>query len=355
MGGKDDKTEKPTSIRRRKAREEGQVAQSQQVASTASLTASVVTLAWVLSYRGGFRDLFARLLETGILDDLSESDLLSVISETGMYFLLLVTPILAGAWIGALAGNVVQGLPKIATKALEWKLEKLSPAKGLKKLKTKANPAEWARFLVLLAALVTALWQVLSDRWDELMVTPGIGIEASNALLREILIRVLTYIILTLLVLAVADFFYQKYQHEKGLKMSKAEVKQDNKQMEGNPEVKAKIRSIQQAQARQRMMAAIQDADVIITNPTHFAVALEYKPDLMGAPRVVAKGQDFLAERIKEVGREYDIPRVENVPLARSLYWSVDVGQEIPLNLYKAVAEVLAYVFKVRKRMNTRA
>ena len=233
--------------------------------------------------------------------------------------------------------------------------EKLNPDKGLEKLKTKANPAEWARFLVLLAALVTAVWQVLTDRWDELMLTPGMGIEASNALLREILIRILTYVILTLLVLAIADFFYQKHKHEKGLKMSKSDVKQDNKQMEGNPEVKNKIRSIQQAQAKQRMMAAIQDADVIITNPTHFAVALEYKPDLMAAPRIVAKGQDSLAERIKEVGREYDIPRVENVPLARSLYWSVDIGQEIPLNLYKAVAEVLAYVFKVRKRMNKRA
>ncbi len=355
MAGKDDKTEKPTSIRLRKAREEGQVAYSQQVASTFSLAAAVVTLAWVLSYRGGFRGLLSRVLETGILDDPSQSALLAVINETGIYFMLLVAPILAGAWFGALAGNVVQGLPNIATKALEPKWEKLNPAKGLEKLKTKANPAEWARFLVLLAALVTAVWQVLTDRWDELMLTPGMGIEASNALLREILIRILTYVILTLLVLAIADFFYQKHKHEKGLKMSKSDVKQDNKHMEGNPEVKNKIRSIQQAQAKQRMMAAIQDADVIITNPTHFAVALEYKPDLMAAPRIVAKGQDSLAERIKEVGREYDIPRVENVPLARSLYWSVDIGQEIPLNLYKAVAEVLAYVFKVRKRMNKRA
>ena len=307
------------------------------------------------SATGGGRGLLSRVLETGILDDPSQSALLAVINETGIYFMLLVAPILAGAWFGALAGNVVQGLPNIATKALEPKWEKLNPAKGLEKLKTKANPAEWARFLVLLAALVTAVWQVLTDRWDELMLTPGMGIEASNALLRKILIRILTYVILTLLVLAIADFFYQKHKHEKGLKMSKSDVKQDNKQMEGNPEVKNKIRSIQQAQAKQRMMAAIQDADVIITNPTHFAVALEYKPDLMAAPRIVAKGQDSLAERIKEVGREYDIPRVENVPLARSLYWSVDIGQEIPLNLYKAVAEVLAYVFKVRKRMNKRA
>ena len=206
MAGKDDKTEKPTSIRRRKAREERQVAQSQQVSSTASLAFAVVALAWVLSYRGGFRGLMSRVLETGILDDLSESAMLAVINETGTYFLLLVAPILAGAWVGALAGSLVQGLPNIATKAFKPKWEKLNPAKGLEKLKTKANPAEWARFFVLLTALVVGIWQTLGGNWDELMRSPGVPIEAGNALLREIFIRVLTYIVLTLIVLAVIDF-----------------------------------------------------------------------------------------------------------------------------------------------------
>ncbi len=351
MAAKNDKTEKPTSIRRRKSREEGQVAYSQHVASTASLIGALVTVAWVLSFRGGFRGFFSRLLETGILDGLSESAMLQVIQETGTYFLVLVAPILAGAWIGALAGNVVQGLPNIATKALGLKWDRLNPAKGLEKLKTKTSPVEWLRLLLLVAAVVVAIWQALAGHWDELLRSPGVGIEASNALLREILIRVLTHVVLALVVLAVADFFIQRHRHEKSLKQTKSEVKQDNKQLEGNPQVKGKIRSVQQEQARRRMMAAVQDADVIITNPTHFAVALEYKPDQMAAPRVVAKGQDWLAERIKEVGRENDIPRVENVPLARSLYWSVDIDQEIPLHLYKAVAEVLAYVFKVHKRI----
>ena len=351
MAAKDDKTEQPTSIRRRKSREEGQVAYSQHVASTASLAGALLTLAWVLSYRGGFRGLFSRVLETGILDNPSESVLLHVIQETGVYFLMLVAPVLAGAWIGALAGNVVQGLPNIATKAFKLKWERLNPAKGLEKLKTKASPVEWLRLLILLAVIVVAIWQTLSGHWEELMRAPGVGIEASNALLREILGRVLTYVVLALVVLAVGDFFVQKHRYEKGLKQSKSDVKQDNKQMEGNPQVKGKIRSIQREQARRRMMAAVQDADVIITNTTHIAVALEYKPDHMVAPRVVAKGQGWLAERIKEVGREYDIPRVENVPLARSLYWSVDIDQEIPLQLYQAVAEVLAYVYKVHKHL----
>ena len=315
MAGKDDKTEKPTSIRRRKAREEGQVAQSQQVSSTASLTFAVVALAWVLSYLGGFRGLMSRVLETGILDALSEAAMLAVVNETGAYFLLLVAPILASAWVGALAGNLVQGLPNIATKAFKPKWEKIESGQGSAETQ---DQGQSGRMGPLLCPLERSDRRTLANprgNWDELMRSPGIPIEAGNALLREILIRVLTYVVLTLIVLAVIDFFYQKYQFEKNLKQSKSEVKEDNKQMDGNPQVKGKIRSIQREQAKKRMMAAVQDADVIITNPTHFAVALEYKPDLMGAPRVIAKGQDYLAERIKEAGREYDIPQVENVPL----------------------------------------
>ena len=132
--------------------------------------------------------------------------------------------------------------------------------------------------------------------------------------------------------------------------MAKAEVKEDMKALEGNPQIKGKTRSIQREQSRRRMMQRVKDADVIVTNPTHYAVALEYKPETMNAPRVIAKGRDRIAEKIKTLGREHDIPTVENVPLARALYRSVDIEQEIPIELYKAVAEVLADVYKVRKR-----
>ena len=348
---KDDKTEKPTGLRRRKAKEKGSVAYSQQVASTASLIAAVVALAWVLTKRGGFRDFMARLLEAGISRGEPELLVLEAINQTGLYFMMLIAPVLASAWIAALAGNVVQGLPNFASKALEPKWERLNPVKNLNKFKTKASPIEWARVLVLLTVLTIAVWQTVAGNWDELIRSPGVTVEASNALLRAILIRVLTYVLITLAILAAVDFVVQRQRYEKSLKMSKTEVKQDNKQTDGNPEVKGKIRAIQREQARKRMMAAVQDADVIITNPTHFAVALEYKPETMGAPRVVAKGQDSLAQKIKQEGRKYDIPQVENVFLARSLYRSVKVEQEIPLNLYKAVAEVLAYVFRVHNRM----
>ena len=351
MSEKDGKTEKPTSIRRNKAREEGQVASSQQVASTASLIGSVFMLSWVLSFRGGFGIFFAGLLEAGITIDDPVMLGRETVRDLGVYFLGLVLPILAGAWVGALVGNLVQGLPVYAKKALVPKLNKLNPVEGLKKLKTKVSPIEWARLFALMGVLVFGIWRTLDQYWSLVVRSPGVPIEATNALLRAVVIQVLTYVILTLVVLAVIDFIVQKWRHEKSLKMSKSEVKQDNKQQDGNPEVKGKVRAIQQEEAKKRMMSAIEDADVIITNPTHLAIALEYKPDSMAAPRVVAKGQGWLAQKIKEKGREYDIPTRENRPLARALYSSVEVGQEIPLHLYKAVAEVLAYVFKVRKGM----
>jgi len=164
------------------------------------------------------------------------------------------------------------------------------------------------------------------------------------------LLHMITYIGIAVGILAVGDFFIQSFRFEKSINQTKPEVKEDMKATEGNPTIKGKIRSIQRDRARQRMMARVKDADVIVTNPTHYAVALQYKPE-MGAPRVLAKGVEWLALRIKEEGRLHDIPTVENVPLARALYRSVEVDQEIPSELYRAVAEVLAFVFKARKRM----
>jgi flagellar biosynthetic protein FlhB len=163
------------------------------------------------------------------------------------------------------------------------------------------------------------------------------------------LMRIATYIGVGIVVLASADYFITRWRFEESIKQTKAEVKEDMKALEGNPTIKGKIRAIQRDRARRRMMDRVKDADVIVTNPTHYAVALEYKAGNMAAPRVVAKGRGWLAQKIKELGRKHDIPTVENVPLARALYRSVEVEQEIPGELYKAVAEVLAYVFKARK------
>ncbi len=209
---------------------------------------------------------------------------------------------------------------------------------------------EWVKVILLAAVAFGSLWSTLSIFWPRLVSMSTNDINGANQIIRGAVIRLAGAIVGTAVVMSVGDYFLQRWRFEKGLKMSKSEVKEDNKATEGNPAVRRKIRSIQRQRAQRRMMSRIKDADVVVTNPTHYAVALEYKPDAMGAPRVVAKGADFIAQKIKEVARFHDIPTVENVSLARALYRSVEIEQEIPLDLYKAVAEVLAYVFKARKK-----
>jgi flagellar biosynthetic protein FlhB len=227
---------------------------------------------------------------------------------------------------------------------------KLNPMNGLSNIKNQLSWMQWLKLIILVAVVGTVLWKTLSADWDRLVTLPAHSIESSNEILRSLILRVVTYLIVAVGIMAVADFFIQRWKFEQSIKQTKAEVKEDMKAMEGNPQIKGKIRSIQRDTSRRRMMARVKDADVIVTNPTHYAVALEYKPETMPAPRVIAKGRNLIAQKIKALGREHDIPTVENVPLARALYRSVEIEQEIPMELYKAVAEVLAYVYRIRKR-----
>ncbi|MDA0367952.1 MAG: EscU/YscU/HrcU family type III secretion system export apparatus switch protein [Proteobacteria bacterium] len=166
--------------------------------------------------------------------------------------------------------------------------------------------------------------------------------------MRSEAVKMLVPVVVIMLFVGLADFWYQKYEHKKGLKMSKQDIKDENKNTDGDPQVKARIRALRAERARQRMMAAVPTADVIITNPTHFAVALQYEAASMAAPKLVAKGVDAVALRIRQAGEDHDIPIVENPPLARAIYATVEIGQEVQADHYKAVAEVIGYVMKVK-------
>ncbi len=306
------------------------------------------TVYYVFQSPEGFRS----FLES-VLSDVTTSrnpDLIPVIRKAGLYFLTLSAPVFIAAIVSTLAGSVLQGLPVVAKEKAGLNFQKLNPIQGHSRLKTQLSWVQWTKLLFLVAVISLLVWNTFSAYWEQLVTLPAHSINSSNSILRTITFRIVTYMVIAVGVLSLGDFFIQRWQFEKSIKQTKAEVKEDMKALEGNPQVKGKIRSIQREMGRRRMMSRVKDADVIVTNPTHYAVALEYKPETMTAPRVVAKGQDFLAQRIKEVGREHDIPTVENVPLARALYRSVEVEQEIPMDLYKAVAEVLAYVYKIRKR-----
>jgi flagellar biosynthetic protein FlhB len=342
-----ERTEKATARRRQRASNEGQFAYSQELTSVMTLVACSATVLYLAQSPSGFRALLA-----GMLQDATTADMFSLVRQAGTYFLVAAAPVFIAAVVAALAGNALQGLPIYAPEAATLKWDRLNPIRGLSRLKTQLSWIEWLKITVLVVAVTVIVWKVLAAFWSELATLPAYSIDSSNAFMRSLTIRVLTYIALAIGIIAVADFFIQRWRFEQSIKQTKAEVKEDMKATEGNPTIKSKIRSIQRETSRRRMMARVKDADVIVTNPTHYAVALEYKPNTMPAPRVVAKGRDRIAQKIKQLGREHDIPTVENVPLARALYRMVDIDQEIPMELYKAVAEVLAHVYQIRKPPN---
>src|SRR5262245_6491615 len=340
-----ERTEKATGRRRQKARDQGQFAYSQELTGVMTLMACAATAFYCVQSPVGFRAFFATMLQQA-----KAGDDVGLMRQAGMYFLAAAAPVFIAAVAAALAGNIMQGLPIFASEAAGFKWNRLNPIQGLSRLKVQLSWIQWLKliFLVVMVAFIT--WKLLSSSWEQLVTLPIHSLDSSNSVMRSLMLRMVVYITIPLVVLAAADFYIQRWRFEESIKQTKAEVKEDMKALEGNPTIRGKVRSIQRDTARRRMMSRVKDADVIVTNPTHYAVALEYKPELMDAPRVVAKGHGFIAQRIKELGREYDIPTVENVPLAQALYRLVDVGQDIPMDLYKAVAEVLAYVYNARKR-----
>lgn len=343
-----EQTEKATPSRRKKARDKGQFAYSQEVTGVLTLFACLGVSYAMFRDPTGYRSFFESVLRSGIAAD-SDVQMAALVRQTGVYCLTVAAPIFAAAIVAALVGNVLQGLPVFASESVGLNWDRLNPVAGLSRLKGKISPLEWVKILFLVGAASAVLWNTMKLFWPQLAMSPALPIGASNDIMVAMLFRIVAYLGVALVVMATGDFFLQRYKFEQSIKMSKAEVKEDAKSMEGNPTIKGKIRSIQRERARKRMMDRVKDADVIVTNPTHYAVALEYKPGTMAAPRVIAKGMDWLAQRIKAEGREHDIPTVENVPLAQALYRSVEIDQEIPADLFKAVAEVLAFVYKTRK------
>jgi flagellar biosynthetic protein FlhB len=349
--GAQDKTEKPTSRRRQKAREQGQVVKSQELNSVAVLITGLMAI-WM---GGGYlssqisnlmRETFANLAQINF----SPSEAAAMISKYIGYFLLTAVPVWLAVFAAAALVNIAQVGFLLAPKRLKPDLSKLSPLKGIKKLFALRTFVEAIKNILKLVIVGFVAYITVRSEWENL---PDLG--------QEEVIQIVSYIIdvcftifwrcvLAMFILAVLDWSYQKYEHEKELKMSKQEVKDEYKQTEGDPQVKSRIRSLQREQARNRMMAEVPQADVVVTNPTHLAVALAYRSHEMDAPEVVAKGANKIALKIKEVARENGVPVIEDKPLAQALFKAVEVGQSIPGELYEAVATILAHVYRMKNR-----
>lgn len=264
--------------------------------------------------------------------------------------LIILGPLFVIAFVLALGLNFLQVGVLFTLEPLMPQFSRINPLEGLKRMFGSKALVQLVKALLKVMIIGYFFYSVISKNISLFPALQGFTVGESLGVISRILFELAWKISLAFLILAVADFLYQWWEYEKNLRMSQDEIKQEFKQSEGDPQLKAQIRKRQRMMAMQRMMEDLKQADVVITNPTHFAVALKYDQSKFAAPYVVAKGQDEVALRIKDIARENEIVIMENKPLARSLYAQVDLGQAVPADLYKAVAEVLAFVYRLNKR-----
>jgi len=350
--GKDqDKTETATPKRREEAKKKGQVVQSKEIPSILVLLASLFVFYFFGSYIG------QNVLEMmhGLLNGVGSSQL----NETSAYDLLLkvlrkmgmiLAPLMTAVFIAGVAANLLQKGFIFSAEPITPKLSKLDPIKGIKKMVSTQALVELAKSILKIIIVGYVVFLAVKGEKDNLL--PLMMMDPVNILayIGKVSFKICMRVIWVLVPLAALDYIFQKWDFEQNLKMTKQEVKDEFKQREGDPQVKAKIRSIQKEMARRRMMEEVPKADVVITNPTELAIALQYNNETMSAPKVVAKGAGFIAGHIRDKAVESGVPLIENKPLAKSLYKMVEIGQYIPAKLYKAVAEVLAYVYRLKNR-----
>ena len=348
VGG--ERTEQATGKRREQARKKGQVAKSQEVTGAILLLVGMTTL--LLSSGHFFRVLSRNTTYLLGQAHIFQTENPSAVAEllTGNLEVLgtAMGPLLLAVLIAAIGANVLQVGFHASAEALAFQSSKLNPITGLKKFFRKTAFFDLLKNLLKIGVIAFLAWFTIRGIMDTLTSSSILPLPAIIALGKSSFIKLVSKLLAFMIILAIIDWFWQKNQYEENLKMSKYEVKQEFKDIEGDPQIKARIRGLQYEMARRRMLADVPTADVVITNPTHFAVALKYGQG-EPAPRVVAKGQDNVAAVIKEIAKKSRVPIIENKSLARSLYKQVDLGQMIPESLYQAVAEILAYIYRLKK------
>ena len=347
--GGGEKTEDASGRKLSKAREQGQVAKSQEIPSVVIVLAGVTALYVTASffYRNCVEVFRYNFMFTRV-PELNPADLTVMLIYHAKKIFLMCLPVFSAVIIAAVIANIAQVGFHISWQTLEPKLSKLNPISGFK---SKFSSSAIVEFLKSLAKLtVISLVCYLATRGDlsEVLTLYDNSIAQILLFLFVKSFWIFIKVCIVMILVAILDYTFQKWKFLEDQKMTKKEVKDERKQTEGDPAVKSKIRQLQMAAARKRMMAAVPQADVVVTNPTHLAVALQYDKEKMDAPGVVAKGAGAVAENIKRIARENDVPIVEDKPLARNLYRVVDIGDQVPLEYYQAVAELLAYVYGLK-------
>ena len=350
-----EKTEPATAKKLKDARDEGKVAKSRELISAFDLIVLFLCLKIFVSFVGGkFIDIFSYIYEN--MPDfvkineggLSVQAAAGLIASVTLKSLIIMLPFMAFGFVVTLLVSIVQVGWKVSTKPMKPELSKLNPLNGFKRIFSKDSLFELVKSILKIVIIIYIAYTSIKDNANDLFALYDLGLNQAVALVGTLIINTGIKISIVYLVIGLADFIYQKHKFNEDMKMTKQEVKDEYKNTEGDPQIKGRQRRKMQEVSQKRMMQDVPKADVVITNPTHFAVALKYEAKVSSAPVVLAKGEDYLAQKIKEVARENKIEIVENKPLARMLYHNVDVGAEIPPELYQAVAEVLAAVYKAK-------
>ncbi|MBI5662690.1 MAG: flagellar biosynthesis protein FlhB [Ignavibacterium album] len=346
-----EKTEQPSSKKLDDARKKGMVAKSIEVNSLVIVVTGLITIFLLQSYIGQRMSRFTINIFNS-LDTLPKkiSLLPNMAYDWYMFFFSVLAPIMTAVVIAGLAANIAQVGFKLSPEALAPKFSKLNPASGIKRIFSSKSLVEVFKTLLKFFVIALFTYLILSDLIVASAFLDNLNPSELIIFMLENAFSLLWKIALLYAVIAGIDFVYQRYKFRKDMMMTKQEVKEEMKQLEGDPTVKGRIRKMQMQAAQQRMMANLPTADVVITNPTHYAVALKYDMTKDSAPEVIAKGVDLLAQRIKKVAAEHNIPLHEDRELARALYKMCDVGDKIPPSLFKAVAQVLAYVYNLKKK-----
>lgn len=347
-----EKTEKATPKKRQDSRKKGQVAKSQDVNTAFVLLAVFLFLFFAGSY---LKDIlfyiFTHSFNDFMMMPLTEANIQMIFLDILKELMLFLGPIMLIALTACVAANFMQVGVLFSTEAIQPKLEKLDPIKGFKRIFSMRAIVELLKSILKIAFVGLAAFAILWIRIDEILILSQKSVGAALATIASLTVQMGLIASAALLFLSVLDYLYQKYDFEKNIRMSKQDVKDEHKNIEGDPLIKSKIKQRQREMAMRRMMQEVPKADVVITNPTHYAIALSYDETRGDAPIVVAKGVDFVAQKIKLIAKDHDVIAVENRPLARALYGQAEIGDAIPEEFFKAVAEILAYVYRIKNKI----
>ncbi len=349
----EEKTEKPTPKKREDIRKKGEVAKSRELSSVFVLFSGLLVLGLFGSFMfSKTQEVMQTILSNPTINDQTVYGVMKFSKHFILSFIVIIGPLLFAVFIGAVLSNIMQVGFMLSGELIKPKLSKLNPLKGLKRLVSMQSLMELVKSILKLILVGATAYLTIKHEMDNVSMLGELELGSIFYYIFATFYKIFIRCSIAMAVLAGIDYGFQRWEFEKRIRMTKQEIKDEFKKTEGDPLIKSRIKSIQMEMARKRMMQAVPQADVVVTNPTHIAVALKYDSIKMNAPKVVAKGAGEIAERIKSLAAKHNVPVIENKELARNLYKLVEIGREIPANLYQAVAGVLAYIYKLKGNYN---